>query len=544
LARWIICPFSDCSIQVGNGEATQAWALIGSLTRTVEYLQLTVEQEDTERHALSRPFVSLSPTRGWVEVEERRRVFWNVFNLDRFCSVTMGWNTSLTSDDVHRRLPCDGILWRKQDEVATPYFGIWDKAAGRIGNPIAFAPEHYAPTPQVPEEELQSPSSTVTSPEVVTTAAIDMSTVGAFAYSIEATESLSRITSYFLQQKVNMRDPREVGKWLTRYKELDLRLVHWKMLLPQKWKATMARQSTRMDPNLTLAHVTHNASMILLHQLIAFPLAEWSFRARLPSAWSAETCQSATVEIATITENYLKNAPASLPVASQFAFCIYVAARSLLVRWRYYEETNLVPEFWSLVQSLEEMSRRWAGNTDSDPIINNLAGKYANQLSRLHRRCQDDKDYRIDVMDFTTEVDHSPHDKIEVGNTDLLSQDLPTSQMNAVRLGNTAPANEPSATSLNHKGPLEENASHHAQNLTRSAITDIPIGSTNLPPNEEFNPQAVGGRAGQPYSAQVIGANELSAISRILLDQQFMDMDRVISYDDGLFGSEFDGGGW
>jgi hypothetical protein len=34
------------------------------------------------------------------------------------------------------------------------------------------------------------------------------------------------------------------------------------------------------------------------------------------------------------------------------------------------------------------------------------------------------------------------------------------------------------------------------------------------------------------------------AMSQMLLDQQFMGLDRVITYSDGLFGSEFDGGHW
>ena len=54
---------------------------------------------------------------------------------------------------------------------------------------------------------------------------VDMTTVGAFAYCIEATESLSRVTTYFLQQGINFQDRQQVGNWLTRFKELDLRLV-------------------------------------------------------------------------------------------------------------------------------------------------------------------------------------------------------------------------------------------------------------------------------------------------------------------------------
>lgn len=115
-----------------------------------------------------------------------------------------------------------------------------------------------------------------------------------------------------------------------------LRSYSWKMFLPQKWKdANLSLQPTpiKMDPNLTLAHITHNASMILLHQLIAYPPQEWAWANRLPSRSSAETCQAAAVEIASITQNYLKSCHDKRIVASQFSFCVYVAARVLLGAW-------------------------------------------------------------------------------------------------------------------------------------------------------------------------------------------------------------------
>lgn len=54
-----------------------------------------------------------------------------------------------------------------------------------------------------------------------------MSTVGAFAYRVEATESLSRVTAFFLRLEVNHRDRQEMSSWLMRFKELDLRLVRY-----------------------------------------------------------------------------------------------------------------------------------------------------------------------------------------------------------------------------------------------------------------------------------------------------------------------------
>lgn len=105
------------------------------------------------------------------------------------------------------------------------------------------------------------------------------------------------------------------------------------MFLPQRWKdSNVSRQPAlvNMDPNLTLAHVTHNTSMILLHQRIAYPEPAWSKIVQLPSFCSAETCQIAAVETANITEKYLRYTDAHYPVANQFAFCVYVSARVLL----------------------------------------------------------------------------------------------------------------------------------------------------------------------------------------------------------------------
>ena len=79
------------ALQIGNGNTSRAWSIVGSLTRTVEYLRLSFEDEDDDTQRLLKPLLSLPPSKEWVEEEERRRVFWNIFNLDRFCSVATGY---------------------------------------------------------------------------------------------------------------------------------------------------------------------------------------------------------------------------------------------------------------------------------------------------------------------------------------------------------------------------------------------------------------------------------------------------------------------
>jgi hypothetical protein len=513
---------------------------VGSLTRTVEYLQLTVEQESSERQPLCQPYRSVDMTQDWTELEERRRVFWNVFSLDRFCSVTMGWNTSLTSDDVNRRLPCDGILWRKQEPVATPYFGIWDKSAGRIGNPMAFMPaDHQSPDQLGSAVEMRSQTDGSAS-GVSSSAAPDMSTVGAYAYGIEATESMSRVTSYFLQQKINVRDQKEIGAWLTRFKELDLRLVHWKMLLPQKWKSNMSHHATNMDPNLTKAHITHNASMILLHQIIAYPPTYWGFRNKLPSSCSAETCYSAGVEIATITENYLRTTPKTLPISPQFSFCVYIAARMFLIHWSHHREAPLGAEFWSLVQSLEKISARWNGAAEGVEIVQlDLAAKYAFKLREFYKTCVKDESHHINVSGYTNEIDHrrtyNPAATVANGQTPKPIQSPTCTPRHSLTGQTDHDVSEWAAYAAS-------GSEARGQPFTNGYVPPPSVYTITTPIAAEATAVVNGGNGAELNG---VGIPDFNGIPQMLMDQHFMKMDRVITFDDGnMFVADLDGGGW
>jgi hypothetical protein len=323
----------------------------------------------------------VQPSNDWTELEERRRLFWIVFLLDRFCSISTGWNTSLTAEDVHRRLPADGAYFTREEPVTTPYFGIWNKAAARIGRSLANVPAQYN------EDDPSIETCSGTSPSSAN-GYIDASKLGAFAYCVEATESLSQVTTFFLQQRINWQDKEHAINWLTRFKELDLRLVHWKIFLPPKWKDSdiSADQAVvDMDPNLTLAHITHNTSMILLHHPIAFPPPCWHNYIALPKECSAQTCELAAIETSNIVDKFLIHSPIPF-VNAQFAFCAFVAAKALLFDHQRTRRT-LRPGFQRLVCNLWTMSNKWIGEKNGvkppNPQVNQ-AGIYARLLEHLH----------------------------------------------------------------------------------------------------------------------------------------------------------------
>lgn len=109
----------------------------------------------------------------------------------------------------------------------SPYFGVWDKSAAKIGNSLAFLPAHYPSPGQSTETSGADFGSTVPGVQKPQspTPHMDTSAIGAFAYYIESLESLCRINMYFLHQKIDFSNRQEVSCWLTRFKELDLRLI-------------------------------------------------------------------------------------------------------------------------------------------------------------------------------------------------------------------------------------------------------------------------------------------------------------------------------
>jgi hypothetical protein len=501
-----------------------------------------------------RPVRLLPPSNDWTELEERRRLFWVIFLLDRFCSISTGWNTSLTAEDVHRRLPADGGYFTREEPVRTPYFGIWNKAAARIGRSLAHLPQYN-------EEDSPSSELLVGASPNSANGFIDASKLGAFAYCVEATESLSQVTTFFLQQRINWHDKEHAINWLTRFKELDLRLVQWKLFLPTKWKdsdISSDHNIVDMDPNLTLAHITHNTSMILLHHPIAFPPRGWKDYVALPRNCSAQTCEFAAVETSNIVDKFLAHTPIPF-VNAQFAFCAYVAAKALLFGHQFTRMSSLRAEFHRLVRDLWEMSDRWRGSRGSVQASTaplNQAGLYAKHLEELHNACQDVQ-FTFDMYDHSCMPQskqqhatptaaatprsmaqpfaqegrssnyHLRHNSIKSSQSALSPRQLPhATQAAQEHTHNAVPLLSPR---LNTSNFVQQYATQSLINNSQPRF-DLHRNALVAPPIENPDPEALSLTHNQSLQDQ-----SLLTLSDTFLDSQFLDMDRVITFEDANF---------
>ena len=160
-----------------------------------------------------------------------------------------------------------------------------------------------------------------------------------------------------------------------------------------------------------------------------------------------------------------------------------------------------MPEFWSLVTSLEMMARRWVGplrqHNEGRPC---LASKYATELRDLHRHCVSDPKFTVDVLGYS------------YSNNSLTCY----------------PCQPPPSKADEARGSPDPVT--HPNEAASSVAPELVVGSAS---------EQDGSAAGiMQYSARdAESGDELSAISHMLMDQRFLEMDRIISFDDVIFTS-------
>ncbi|KAJ3491006.1 hypothetical protein NLG97_g5676 [Lecanicillium saksenae] len=64
---------------------------------------------------------ALGPARSWIELEERRRVFWGAFAVDCHASISTGWPYLINAEDIMTRLPASEAAFDAGEEEETSY---------------------------------------------------------------------------------------------------------------------------------------------------------------------------------------------------------------------------------------------------------------------------------------------------------------------------------------------------------------------------------------------------------------------------------------
>lgn len=184
----------------GDSNGPPGWNLLALITRSAVQLGLSVE---TTSQLISPKCPSIYTIRAlvlpdpsnWIEDESRRRLFWMVYVLDRYATITTAFEFALDEKEIDRKLPCRDDLFSRNLPVDTRWFRSEER-----------------------EEKL------VDRPE----------NLGSFSYYVEIVGILSKIHQ-FLKKPLDINALPHVERWQCEYKDLDAVLNAWKVNLPKEY---------------------------------------------------------------------------------------------------------------------------------------------------------------------------------------------------------------------------------------------------------------------------------------------------------------------
>lgn len=329
----------------GSANGPPGWNIMALITRSVVQLGLAVESNS---FMVAPKYTSIYTLRAMVlpephdfaEDESRRRLFWMVYLLDRYATISTAFEFALDSKEIDRRLPCHDDYLNANSRVETRWFDSSDDAS-------TIHDEHH--------QQQDGAAGGI---------------LGALAYYVEILGLLSKIHR-FLKQPVNISDAADVERWQSRYKELDTMLGSWHYALPPEYgklAQLLASAHAKDKAILVMLHATFNTAVIRLHSSAAYPTTRSAIFT--PSYRASQRCLSAVENIATIGD-FVKKHGLLAQLGPPFAFTLWVAARLLLVHGSTVER-KLSTQIGFFVDSLRELGAYWP-----------VAARYCGVLQRV-----------------------------------------------------------------------------------------------------------------------------------------------------------------
>lgn len=189
------------------------------------------------------------------------------------------------------------------------------------------------------------------------------------------------------------------------------------------------------------------------------------------------------------------------------------------------------------------MSRRWQG--PSNPYSQtNLAGQYAIQLEATRHALSEDSKFHLQVLGYMVKDSHSTTDSLlppfvlrgnfnqEVSQRSKTAGQPQTSPKSTNNIGSGVDNSNSSALQIDREQFLSSPAVFEPSAQSHTYATEM-WRPTMPPASKNTQHENLNYRSGNHDNESV--DDELTAMSHILLGQQFMDMDRVITFEDANF---------
>ncbi|SCV71282.1 BQ2448_2870 [Microbotryum intermedium] len=286
---------------VGANTTPAAWGALALTTRSAAHMSLHKEEMNALRPSDARgvsPMQLLNRSTSHAEAEERRRLFWAIFVLDRWSATATGWDLAFADDHISRQLPCIDSEWLTNGVPSTRLFVSphqqlgFRSTYGEMGN-------------------------------------ADVELVAL----IEVTDLLGKV------HQLHRERLDDVQKFREGTEAMDQTLSHWFSSLPLALR-TVNTADTR--PRAILVQALYWATVIKLQSLLAYPLAP----NLAPDPHAGEKAHEAAKQI-----SYL--ARASTVSSAYLSWTFFVGARMMLLR-AYRRNEMIDPAIHDTLRGLRE----------------------------------------------------------------------------------------------------------------------------------------------------------------------------------------------
>ncbi|KZO91385.1 hypothetical protein CALVIDRAFT_602300 [Calocera viscosa TUFC12733] len=319
---------------IGTGAGPSAWGVLALLTRSVMHLGLQTEDDlgaQTKTAPLNRVSLLKSP-RNFREEEARRRLFWVIYVLDRWASVSTGWDFALSDQQITRNLPCREDLWPGDTRVQTREFRspLFDDGL-------------------MHEEAFLDP----------------------LAYLVEIADLLGRVHQ-LQRHPLNPLSEVEVTHFYERTRTLDAAVRRWYCRLPLEISSPARIDS---HPMIVLVQAMYHATLIKLQSMVAHPPDISSYMQ--PDTEAGHAIVQSAKQLALLAR-CVTQSPMEIPHTSPFlAWCLWVGGRVIFME-AYHTASQVDAAIHDIVQALDISGRYW-----------DVGRRYASLLKKAIDKMQD-----------------------------------------------------------------------------------------------------------------------------------------------------------
>jgi hypothetical protein len=326
----------------GDTNGPPGWNLISLLARSVVQLGLAVEMT-TNLTASNYPSIStlraavLPEAVSFIEDEERRRLFWSAYLLDRYATIATAFDFAIDEKDVDRRLPCPDDFFAANQSIETSSFRAPKR--GKAASAASYPRGH-------------------------------------FASWIEVLGILSSIHR-FLKRPVDIGSLTDIEQWQGTYRRLDGEVNAWLRSVPDQYANITRLVESKVpshveDCGWIHVHAAYHLAVIRLNSSAAYPSQQSPL---FSSSYSAmQRCLRAVDNVRKLA-NHVQVSGLLDHMGPSFAFCVWVCARVTLVHGSTMDH-EIDPDLGVFVSILSAMGTVWDTSRRYAEILNRVLGEY------------------------------------------------------------------------------------------------------------------------------------------------------------------------